>query len=126
MKINKLYIVTTFIAAVICCTPTPGYSSDNNSDNSDNNTVPRKLNYTAAFIMQWTYNCVQQLQFTFMNDGIPQQYAAIRAGSHCTCVIDEFRKYYTQVEIGMMSSEDRLLFSEHFARTCLGQPSNFN
>ena len=98
MKINKLYIVTTFIAAVICCTPTPGYSSDNN-------TVPRKLNYTAAFIMQWTYNCVQQLQFTFMNDGIPQQYAAMRAGSHCTCVIDEFRKYYTQVEIGMMSSE---------------------
>ena len=122
MKINKLYIVITFIAAVICCTPTPGYSSDNN----DNNTVPRKLNYTAAFIMQWTYNCVQQLQFTFMNDGIPQQYAAMRAGSHCTCVIDEFRKYYTQVEIGMMSSEDRLLFSEHFARTCLGQPSNFH
>ena len=123
MKINKLYIVITFIAAVICCTPTPGYSIDNNSDNT---TVPRKLNYTAAFIMQWTYNCVQQLQFTFMNDGIPQQYAAMRAGSHCTCVIDEFRKYYTQVEIGMMSSEDRLLFSEHFARTCLGQPSNFN
>lgn len=122
MKINKLYIVLTFIAAVICCTPTPGYSSDNN----DNNTVPRKLNYTAAFIMQWTYNCVQQLQFTFMNDGIPQQYAAVRAGSHCTCVIDEFRKYYTQVEVAMMSSEDRLLFSEHFARTCLGQPSNFN
>ena len=122
MKINKLYIVITFIVAVICCTPTPGYSSDNN----DNNTVPRKLNYTAAFIMQWTYNCVQQLQFTFMNDGTPQQYAAIKAGNHCTCVIDEFRKYYTQVEIGMMSSEDRLLFSEHFARTCLGQPSNFN
>jgi len=122
VKINKLYIVLTFIAAVICCTPTPGYSSDNN----DNNTVPRKLNYTAAFIMQWTYNCVQQLQFTFMNDGIPQQYAAVRAGSHCTCVIDEFRKYYTQVEVAMMSSEDRLLFSEHFARTCLGQPSNFN
>ena len=126
MKINKLYIVITFVAAVICCTPTPGYSSDNNSDNNDNNTVPRKLNYTAVFIMQWTYNCIQQLQFTFMNDGIPQQYAAIRAGNHCTCVIDEFRKYYTQVEIGMMSSEDRLLFSEHFARTCLGQPSNFN
>ena len=125
MKINKLYIVIALVAVVVCCVPTPGYSSDNN-DNNDNNTVPRKLNYTAAFIMQWTYNCVQQLQFTFMNDGMPQQYAAIRAGSHCTCVIDEFRKYYTQAEVAIMSSEDRLLFSEHFARTCLGQPSNFN
>ena len=126
MKLYKLYtVLAVLVTSAICCTPTPGYSSDNN-DNNDNNTVPRKLNYTAAFIMQWTYNCVQQLQFNFMSDGIPKQYAAMRAGMHCTCVIDEFRKYYTQAEVAMMSSEDRLLFSEHFARTCLGQPSNFN
>jgi len=120
VRIDKVYIIVlVFSIIVVCCTPTPGYSFDNA-------TVPRKLNYTASFIMQWTYTCTQQLQFTFMNDGIPQQYAAIRAGSHCTCVIDEFRKYYTQAEVAIMSSEDRLLFSEHFVRICVGQPSNFN
>lgn len=100
----KVFIV--LFVLLLSCRPVPA---------SDNKTI-----YKTAFIMQWASDCVQQLKFHFMQQGMPLPYALVQAGMHCSCVIDEFRMNYTQEEVTKMTSADRQLFSEYFARTCVG------
>ena len=114
MKSSSIIFVLTLMFT--CGTPLPGYSVKPIGN----------IKYSTSFIMQWAYTCVNTLKHNFYQDGIPAQYAEIKAGQYCSCVIDEFRKYYTQEEVVSMSTEDRRLFSQHFTSTCTGQPSSFH
>ena len=104
----KLFLLG-FLLIVATCRPVPA---------SDNKTI-----YKTAFIMQWASDCVQQVKFHFMQQGMPLSYALMQAGMHCSCVIDEFRLNYTQQEVISMTPADRQLFSEYFARKCVGDPN---
>jgi hypothetical protein len=90
------------------CNPAPA---------SDNKTM-----YNTSFIMQWAFDCVNELRFHFLQQGMPMPYASIQAGMHCSCVIDQFRLNYTQKEVLKMTPADRLLFSHQFTKQCLGEP----
>ena len=96
-----------FLLIVATCRPSPA---------SDNKSI-----YKTAFIMNWAYSCVEQLQHNFIRDGLPLPLARQQAGIHCSCVFDQFRLEYSQDEVMRMSNQVRLLNSHRFTRKCLGQ-----
>jgi hypothetical protein len=107
---KKLVLAFSILALATCVPPTsPAQSTSENS-----------ASYPTQFLVQWVYNCMQSIVPQYQAQGMPQQFAASLAMTHCSCVIDEFRKAFNQTEVLGMSFEDRAAFGETFAAQCVG------
>ena len=100
------------IIGLFACSP-PAYTQDN-----------KTLDYPTLYLAQWVYNCSQALYPMYYNMGAPKDFAIRLAAQNCSCVVDEFRKNFTWLEVQTMSVEDRALFSETFANICGGNGRN--
>ena len=86
---------------------------------NDNNTYT-PLEYPTLFLLQWTYNCSQQMKGNYTVRGFPQQMALQLSIEHCSCVIDEFRKDFKMSQIQTMEFSQRAAVAEIYAGNCLG------
>lgn len=106
---KKLILAFSVLALSTCVPPiSPASEADENS-----------ASYPTQFLVQWVYNCMQSIVPKYELQ-MPPQFAASLAMTHCTCVIDEFRKAFNQTEVIGMSVEDRAAFGETFAAQCVG------
>lgn len=106
---KKLILAFSVLALSTCVPPaSPAQTASRNS-----------ASYPTQFLVQWVYNCMQSIVPKYELQ-MPPQFAASMAMTHCTCVIDEFRKAFSQTEVLGMSVEDRAAFGETFAAQCVG------
>jgi len=87
---------------------------------ADDNQTITPLGYPALYILQWTYNCSQQMQPQYTVRGFPQSMALQLSIQHCACVIDEFRQDFTQKQVEEMEFAQRAAVAEIYAGNCLG------
>ena len=90
---------------------------------NDNNTYT-PLEYPTLFLLQWTYNCSQQMKSNYTVRGFPQHMALQLSIEHCSCVIDEFRKDFKMSQIQTMEFSQRAAVAEIYAGNCLGVSKN--
>ena len=76
--------------------------------------------YNAGFVYQWVHQCTTALIQSSALSHLPPPFRANVAFYQCTCVIDLFKKNYSQEEAMGMTPEDRALFSAKFVRQCVG------
>lgn len=106
----KYFILASVLILSTCLPPvSPASEASENS-----------ASYPTYFLVQWVYNCMQSIVPQYQAEGMPQQFAASLAMTHCSCVIDEFRKAFSQTEVMGMSVEDRAAFGEGYAGKCIG------
>jgi hypothetical protein len=86
---------------------------------ADDNQTITPLGYPALYILQWTYNCSQQMQPQFEYQGMPQPLALQFSIQQCSCVIDEFRKHYRYEETISMDFNSRAAAATKMAESCL-------
>ena len=106
----KYFIVASVLALSTCFPPASPASED--SENS--------ASFRTEFLVQWVYNCMQAIVPSYERQGMPPQFAASMGMTHCSCVIDEFRKAFSQIEVISMSRQDRAAFGEGYAAQCIG------
>jgi hypothetical protein len=103
----KLFAISfLIIIGLFACSP-PAYTQDN-----------KTLDYPSLYLAQWVYNCSQALYPMFFNQGTPRPFAMQLAAESCACVVDNFRKNFSWLEVQTMLREDRALFSETYAHKC--------
>ena len=78
-----------------------------------------EINYPTLFLLQWTYQCSQQMQPQFEYQGMPKPLALQFSIQQCSCVIDEFRKHYRYEQILEMSEPQKLQAAEEMTKECL-------
>lgn len=106
----KYYIIASLLVLSTCFPPaTPASDSGENS-----------ASFHTEFLVQWVYNCMQAIVPSYERQGMPPQFAASMGMTHCSCVIDEFRKAFSQMEVISMSPQDRAAFGEGYAAQCIG------
>lgn len=79
----------------------------------------REVNYPTLFLLQWTYQCSQQMQPQFQYQGMPQQLALQFSIQQCSCVIDEFRRNYSYEETISMDYGSRAEAATRLAEKCM-------
>lgn len=79
----------------------------------------REVNYPTLFLLQWTYQCSQQMQPQFEYQGMPQQLALQFSIQQCSCVIDEFREHYRYEQVLGMTEPQKLQAAEAMTKECL-------
>lgn len=79
----------------------------------------REVNYPTLFLLQWTYQCSQQMQPQFQYRGMPQQLALQFSIQQCSCVIDEFRRHYRYEQVLGMTETQKLSAAEEMTKECL-------
>jgi hypothetical protein len=75
--------------------------------------------YQTIFLLQWVYQCSEQLKLQYMQNGAPHQFALQMSIQNCSCMIDNYRSNFSQPEVMNMSYEDRTAFGEEYAKICL-------
>tara|TARA_Y100000114_G_scaffold152254_1_gene170303 strand:+ start:1443 stop:1763 length:321 start_codon:yes stop_codon:yes gene_type:complete len=83
-------------------------------------TEPATPKFSSFYIFNWIANCAQALHPMLMQQGYPESIAIREAAGHCSCVVDGFRRNFTQEETQKLSYSDRQLFSENYAQQCFG------
>ena len=83
-------------------------------------TEPATPKFNSFYIFNWIANCAQALHPMLMQQGYPESIAIREAAGHCSCVVDGFRKNFTQEETQNLSYSDRQLFSQTYAEQCAG------
>ena len=78
-----------------------------------------EINYPTLFLLQWTYQCSQQMQPQFEYQGMPKPLALQFSIQNCSCVIDEFRKHYRYEQVLGMSEPQKLQAAEEMTKECL-------
>lgn len=78
-----------------------------------------EINYPTLFLLQWTYQCSQQMQPQFEYQGMPKPLALQFSIQNCSCVIDEFRKHYRYEQVLEMSEPQKLQAAEEMTKECL-------
>jgi len=78
-----------------------------------------EVNYPTLFLLQWTYQCSQQMQPQFEYQGMPKPLALQFSIQNCSCVIDEFRKHYRYEQVLEMSEPQKLQAAEEMTKECL-------
>ena len=78
-----------------------------------------EVNYPTLFLLQWTYQCSQQMQPQFEYQGMPKPLALQFSIQNCSCVIDEFRKHYRYEQVLEMSEPQKLQAAEKMTKECL-------
>ena len=78
-----------------------------------------EINYPTLFLLQWTYQCSQQMQPQFEYQGMPKPLALQFSIQNCSCVIDEFRKHYRYEHVLEMSEPQKLQAAEEMTKECL-------
>ena len=78
-----------------------------------------EVNYPTLFLLQWTYQCSQQMQPQFEYQGMPKPLALQFSIQQCSCVIDEFRKHYRYEETISMDFNSRAAAATRMAESCL-------
>jgi hypothetical protein len=78
-----------------------------------------EVNYPTLFLLQWTYQCSQQMQPQFEYQGMPKPLALQFSIQNCSCVIDEFRKHYRYEHVLEMSEPQKLQAAEEMTKECL-------
>jgi len=76
--------------------------------------------YKTLFLLQWVYNCSENLKPSYMIRGFDQATSLQMSIHSCSCVIDQFREYHPYGELIIMTDQDRLAFSERYAKICSG------
>ena len=84
-------------------------------------TEPVTPKFSSFYLFQWIANCAQTLHPILMQQGYPEGIAMREAAGHCSCVIDGFRKNFTQEETQNLSYADRQLFSQLYVEQCQGK-----
>lgn len=112
-----------------CALPPPAYSHHGNlPQHMEKNKGPlvneveqqlRKVNYPTLFLLQWTYQCSQQMQPQFLYRGMPQQLALQFSIQQCSCVIDEFREHYRYEQVLEMDEAEKLSAAERMTQECM-------
>ena len=77
--------------------------------------------YQTHYLFIWTGNCTNQLIPTFQQRGVPWSYSFSLASQSCSCVIDQFRKDYTQNEVMLLTDKERSERSLYYTQVCHGQ-----
>jgi hypothetical protein len=75
--------------------------------------------YQTIFLLQWVYQCSEQLKWDYLSQGLPNQLALQMSIQNCSCMIDNYRQNFSQPEVINMTQEDRTAFGEEYARICL-------
>jgi len=96
---KKLLILFVFVATTVSATP---------------------LEYPTLFLLQWTYNCSQNLKPSYEVRGFDAETSLQLSIHDCSCVIDEFRKHHYYQSILVMNVEQRKKFGEEYAKICKG------
>lgn len=112
-----------------CGLPPPAYSHHGNlPQHLDKDKGPlvneveqqlHEVNYPTLFLLQWTYQCSQQMQPQFEYQGMPKPLALQFSIQNCSCVIDEFRKHYRYEQVLGMSEPQKLQAAEEMTKECL-------
>ena len=84
-------------------------------------TEPVTPKFNGFYLFQWIANCAQTLHPILMQQGYPEGIAIREAAGHCSCVVDGFRKNFTQEETQNLSYADRQLFSQLYVEQCQGR-----
>jgi hypothetical protein len=118
-----------FMALLSTCTLPPPASAhhgnlpehlDKNKDTLVNEVEQlREVNYPTLFLLQWTYQCSQQMQPQFLYRGMPKPLALQFSIQNCSCVIDEFRKHYRYEQVLEMTEPQKLQAAEEMTQECL-------
>lgn len=80
--------------------------------------------YPTLFLVQWTFQCSQQLKNGWLFQGYPEHLAMQLAIERCSCVIDGFRKNHTYVEMRTFDYEKTTKFAEEYTKECVFIKSN--
>ena len=75
--------------------------------------------FNSFYLFEWVANCSQALHPMLMQQGYPERIAIQQSAIHCSCVIDEFRRNFTMLEVQNLSYVDRQSFSETYSRQCI-------
>ena len=107
MVIMKKLILVLVLSLSVCAMPplAPAHEGSNE--------------YQTIFLLQWVYQCSEQLKLQYMGDGTPHQFALQMSIQNCSCMIDSYRQNFSQPEVINMSYEDRTAFGEEYAKICL-------
>ena len=106
--VNNMKYLLTFLFVLSTCAMPPIAPAHEGSDE-----------YQTIFLLQWVYQCSEQLKLQYMGDGIPHQFALQMSIQNCSCMIDNYRQNFSQPEVINMSYEDRTAFGEEYAKICL-------
>lgn len=96
-----------FILLSTCMLPPPSYSQEG------------EANYPTLFLLQWAYQCAEQMQPQFQAQGMPRQLALQFGVQQCSCVIDEFRKNYRYEQTITMDFSTRAEVATKLAERCM-------
>ena len=104
---NMKYLITLLFVLSTCVMPpiAPAHEESNE--------------YQTIFLLQWVYQCSEQLKWDYLSQGFPNQLALQMSIQNCSCMIDNYRHNFTQPEVVNMTQEDRTAFGEEYARICL-------
>jgi hypothetical protein len=78
-----------------------------------------EVNYPTLFLLQWTYQCSQQMRPQFEMKGMPKPLALQFSIQNCSCVIDEFREHYRYEEVLEMNEYEKLSAAERMTQECV-------
>lgn len=78
-----------------------------------------EINYPTLFLLQWTYQCSQQMQPQFEMKGMPKPLALQFSIQNCSCVIDEFREHYRYEEVLEMNEYEKLSAAKKMTQECM-------
>lgn len=92
-----------------CGLPPPAYSQEK----------LREVNYPTLFLLQWTYQCSQQMQPQFLYRGMPQHLALQFSIQQCSCVIDKFREHYRYEQVLDMDEGQKLSAADQMTKKCM-------
>lgn len=69
-------------------------------------------------MLQWTYQCSQQMQPQFLYRGMPQHLALQFSIQQCSCIIDAFRRNYKYEQVLEMDELQKLSAAEKMTQKC--------
>lgn len=107
MVIMKKLTLSVILSLSFCAMPPIAPAHDRSDD------------YQTIFLLQWVYQCSEQIKYDYALKGLPPQLALQMAIQNCSCMIDNYRANFTQPEIQNMTFEDRAAFGEEYAKICL-------
>ena len=107
MVIMKKLVLSVILSLSFCAMPpiAPAHEGSNE--------------YQTIFLLQWVYQCSEQLKLQYMQNGTPHQFALQMSIQNCSCMIDNYRSNFSQPEVMNMSYQDRTAFGEEYAKICL-------
>ena len=75
--------------------------------------------YPTLFLLQWSFQCSQQLKMNWLMRGFPEQQATQFAIERCACVIDKFRENHTYEEVQKLGYDNTTRNAAIYTQDCL-------